>query len=210
MNDAWYREFRTAVDAFATLFVILYHHLVKIKFHHLMHLPEDLRRLGLVLSCFVLERKHRDWKRLSLFAFRSVEHSSVTDFVNYSVQEFCSGRFKFQETYLLQSEAVVLDGVSLCVSWSAVLRVGIVKRSDIVIIMFNGVEAVGRVVRFFDMGGDVDITVEIECFAPLGGGDWSTLHSTIEFVPATAVRHNAMWASRRHGVIHVLRPPVLL
>ena len=105
-----YTALREAVDEHAQLFVRLYHSLIKIKFHHLLHLPEDLLRLGCILSCFVTERKHRDWKAVTLFAFRNFEAQTIRDFVNYMVEEFASGRFKFCEAFLRKAKRSIIDG----------------------------------------------------------------------------------------------------
>ena len=55
---------RAAVDRHARLYCELYWHpkMFKVKWHHLMHLPDDLKRLGKFLSCFPMERKHKPIK----------------------------------------------------------------------------------------------------------------------------------------------------
>ena len=66
---------RVAVDNHATLFrkIYLAPRYYKIKWHHLLHLPDDLRRMGKLLSCFPMERKHKDTKVQMVNSFRCVE-----------------------------------------------------------------------------------------------------------------------------------------
>jgi len=69
------------------LFVIVYKGKgVKPKLHHLLHLVEDARDVGCMMSCFAMERKHRVVKKASLFAFRNFEHTITADLVNKQVQ----------------------------------------------------------------------------------------------------------------------------
>ena len=212
VTDAVYKALREAVDEHAVLFVRLYHSMVKIKFHHLMHLPEDLRRIGHILSCFVTERKHRDWKAVTLFAFRNFEAQTVRDFVNYMVEEFVSGRFKFKEFFLRKPKRSIIDGETLNFSQAAVLMVGEVRSKDIVCWRDNrGEMAVGEVKHFFAFDENDDlIYVWVRRLAAMGGDSWSLSNSRSCFVPAHALRANCVWGIRGPSLITALVPPVLL
>ena len=199
-----YAELRRAVDEHHQLFKRLYPNHIKVKFHHLLHLPEDLQHLGLVLSCFVTERKHRDWKRTSIWAFRHVEHQSTFDFVNYCVQEFVSGRFSFKPVYLVNPEQLV-DVWS--VSWTAITLAGCVRRGDVVVVISReGEHRVGECLRFWQR--DDDSFIEVLCYRRISKvlGEYSTDTSNIGFFRASSVKVRCAHAPSRKNVVHVLVP----
>jgi len=175
----------------------------------LLHLPDDLNELGVVVSCFVTERKHRDWKRFSLYAFRNTELSSTIDFVNYSIQEFVSGRFKFTESFLIEAEKVHIEGRSYDVAWKASVPAGEVHRNDVVVVVKGASIKVGKVLQFV---GDHDvICAKVEFYTKVRGSsnEYRTDRSTIEYVPCTALRTKCAWATMRPRVVLVLVPRVL-
>ena len=208
MTDTLYRKFRKLVDDHHRIFVTLYHSIIKIKFHHLLHLPEDLLRLQKILSCFVTERKHRDWKSISLYCFRSVESASTMEFVNYAVQEFVSGRLKFVETYLLEPETHRLWDTCFETSVAACLRAGEVRRRDVIIAQTINATVVGEVLRFFSFSET--IFVQMLCFEPLGNNDFGLNNARSLFISGSSVRAKCAWAHRRSEVIHVLVPSILV
>jgi hypothetical protein len=61
---------------------------IKPKFHHTLHLVEDARDLGCMLSCFAMERKHRTIKTACHNAYRHFEHTITSDLVNRQVTDF--------------------------------------------------------------------------------------------------------------------------
>ena len=69
MDEACHAELTSIIDRFRALFYEFFHQLIKIKFHHLGHLADDLLKIGKALNCFVLERKHRDYKSIVLHVF---------------------------------------------------------------------------------------------------------------------------------------------
>ena len=197
-----YAELRRAVDEHHQLFKRLYPNHIKVKFHHLLHLPEDLQHLGLVLSCFVTERKHRDWKRTSIWAFRHVEHQSTFDFVNYCVQEFVSGRFSFKPMYLVNPEQLV-DAWS--VSWQAITLAECVHRGDVVVVISReGEHRVGECLRFWQRGDD--LFIEVLCYRRISRvlGEHSTDTSNIGFFRASSVKVRCAHAPLRKNVVHVM------
>ena len=63
-NDVRPEQLLGRVHKFLELFVAAFGYDSQVpKFHWLLHLPEILARLGFLLNCFVLERKHRMGKR---------------------------------------------------------------------------------------------------------------------------------------------------
>ena len=205
-----YEYLRKLVDEHHVIFQKIYAQNIKVKFHHLLHLPEDLRRVGSVVSCFVTERKHRDWKRTSLYAFRNVEQQSTIDFVNYSIQEMVTGRFQFVEQYLAEPETLVVDGLKIEVATTAYLRAGEVRHRDVVIAGTADSTVVGEILRFFSCDGVV--VAEILAYEPIvdNAGDFSTVRCSTMYVDGASVRSKLMWSHRRKGVLHALLPPAAL
>jgi hypothetical protein len=58
-------------------FAGLYPKCAKIKLHLLLHIPGQLRKLGVNLSCFAAERKHKASKSVAAFAFRQWCHTML-------------------------------------------------------------------------------------------------------------------------------------
>eukprot|EP00959_Pyramimonas_sp_CCMP1952_P397427 8327534-Pyramimonas_sp.AAC.1 len=59
------------------MFTRLYPAATKPKFHQALHLPENMRCVGKLLSCFVTERKHRIAKRCALYVFRHIDNTVI-------------------------------------------------------------------------------------------------------------------------------------
>ena len=68
-----------------TLYRKLYREFIKPKFHHLLHLEENIDQIGFLLSCFVTERKHRSVKRAGLWTFSKYEHTLIADIVHRDI-----------------------------------------------------------------------------------------------------------------------------
>ena len=202
-----YIRFRRIVDDHHVIFIRLYSDHVKVKFHHL-HLPEDLLRIGTCISCFVTERKHRDWKRFSLYSFRHSEHQSTVDYVNYYVQELASGRFRFSECSLVDAVPVEFSA-SLFAAHGAFTSAGEIRRGDVVAARGNAGTIVGRVVTCF--GRDAETFVQIDAYRLLPGSscDFSVENATAVFVHASNVVAALMWCARNRQAIHVLLPAEL-
>ena len=95
MTEARYHAMSALIHDHRSIFAELYGDYVKIKFHHAGHIARDLYELGICLSCFPLERKHRTTKALIVWAFKNCEMTCVHDYVNYAVQSMVEGRFQF-------------------------------------------------------------------------------------------------------------------
>ena len=59
-------ELRQSIIDHHALYRRLYPDFIKPKFHQLLHVPENAEQLGVLLSCFVNERKHRSIKSAAL------------------------------------------------------------------------------------------------------------------------------------------------
>ena len=79
------RELGQSIIEHHTLYRKLYPEFIKPKFHHLLHLEENIDQIGFLLSCFVTERKHRSVKRAGLWTFSKYEHTLVADIVHRDI-----------------------------------------------------------------------------------------------------------------------------
>ena len=82
--------------------------------------------MGKMLSCFPMERKHKDIKVHMVNSFRSLEQTTVYSHLNATVYSITNGLTKFVEEYLLNP-----DGDR---STQAVLRVGRICKGDMVLV----------------------------------------------------------------------------
>ena len=62
---------RTLVAEHHRLAVSVYPEVIRPKAHYMFHVCDCIARFGVLLSCFVTERKHRESKRIAAHAFRS-------------------------------------------------------------------------------------------------------------------------------------------
>ena len=183
--------------------------MIKIKFHHLGHLADDLWKLGKPLSCFVLERKHRDYKKIVLYVFRSVEHTSTIDFVNFAISQFVSGKLRFEPFWLENPEHVMVGGISLQISWHLHSPIGEIHRDDVVIVLEDGCDPMVGVVKRFFQKNDDDIYAELASFEPVESGVWTEWRCASPkrvFVCVKCIKQNIAWCKRNPRVIRVLLP----
>ena len=114
------------------LYVRLYPQTVKPKWHHMLHLPQQYRAMGKILSCFVTERKHRSLKRAALYVFRYLEHTSLADLLTQQCEQIIDGHSLFQREFLVHPTTVDVFGMSLTRSSIAVLECGNIHARDII------------------------------------------------------------------------------
>ena len=169
---------RSAVDRHAVLFSELYDDpkMYKVKWHHLLHLPDDLLRLGKLLSCFPMERKHKDIKVHMVNNFKNVEHTTVCGYLNATVTSIINGQTQFKPDFLLDP----VDGRSS----RAVLQCGAIHRGDMVLFTLDdGRRALGEVKGFL-AASDSPLLAHVLAFTPCsrtGQRWWNTCdgHETI-------------------------------
>ena len=173
MTGALHATLAGAIAEHAVLFRRLYHAFIKVKFHHLVHVPDDLLRLGKVISCFAPERKHKDVKTSVVHVYNQVEHTTTFGYLNSYVQDVVEGRFQFDEQYISTSKRRKLDiaGIQMDTSAEAALKCGGVKRDDYVLIRTGGALRLGRVVLFYAMGDF--ITVHVREATAVDPGTWT-------------------------------------
>lgn len=70
-------QLQLAIEQHAEQYKALFPDFTKPKFHHALHLPEHIRFVGKLLSCWVTERKHRAVKAAAQWHFRTPERSTT-------------------------------------------------------------------------------------------------------------------------------------
>ena len=144
------------------LFLGLYPQLVKIKFHYLWHVPDDLYRLGYSISCFAMERRHKDWKSFVLWCFKHFESTSTRDALNLMLHQICSKQFKFDAYWLDDPrKGRLLGDIEVEVASVVHTPFATLTSGDVVLASLDGaVHAVGRVGRFLSVRGEIVTTFE--------------------------------------------------
>ncbi len=196
------------IEAHREALVILYGHIqgsVKPKFHHLQHVPQNIRFLKKSLSCFTTERKHRETMSRALNAFRNVEHTVVHDMVSMQVQTFMDRESLFKEEFLRDPRDHIIRGIQFSTSTVACLRCGDVHRGDVVMLTTKDV---GEVQRFW-MHGD-RIMVVLHHWRRVVGDDQCLWRRSAEQVDAFLMAHAVLsvcaWLDVGDGITRVLQP----
>lgn len=150
-------DIEITIQQHGDLFVQLYKDVVKPKFHYLYHIPDHIRSIGKLLSCFATERRHRTAKTPAAYIFNHFE-STLTKTQLCRIVGNLSAT-SFVPTYLLnrcdlpahaaQCLQEILPGLSGPCSFSASARLlcGTVHRGDVVMLTNK---RVGDVMKFFD------------------------------------------------------------
>ena len=94
-------ELRRCIDEHHEIYKRLYPGYIKPKWHQMLHIPEDVADLGLLLSCFVTERKHRAVKRAALWTFRHFDHTLIADVVYREMENMRSSSDLFCKESLI-------------------------------------------------------------------------------------------------------------
>ena len=184
------------------LYVSLYPNAVKPKFHHLLHICENVQTLGALLSCFPTERKHRVVKSRALHVFRNFEHTVLRDLVNEQLEKL-GEETQYAEVCLVQPQSVKVNGDELSKSTIAHLPCGGVHAGDLV---FCTDGLVHQVVGFWESAGNVALqTVPLQ---NLPDGSWFKSVHRMSFVDAGACICSLAFAKRQRGVFRVVLPLV--
>ena len=202
-------KLREYLHLHAKLFRKLYPLAAKPKFHHLLHLVDNIEFLGKLLSCFVTERKHRQSKKSALHVFRHMEHTVLADMVNKFCGAMTSGKL-FRRMALIDPRPQYLPhsvGLQLMRATAALLPCGQIAAGDIVYLTNH---VVGRVAGFWGEDGDPDnITVEIHAFARESADCPNIVRersaSTIYEV-AESIIDACVWLYKDEGLIQVIEP----
>ena len=112
------------------------------KFHHLYHVPDMIRWLNKLVSCFVLERKNKATKDAARECFRHIEHTVVVDLVNRLCVNAESNESSYRMQFLV--DPCPTSVTSTLSAAAAVLHLGTVHVSDLVFLMDRSVAKVVR------------------------------------------------------------------
>lgn len=188
----------------------LYGDYVKPKGHHAFHIPDGALWLGKLLSCFVTERKHKAIKRAALYVFRHIEHTVLIDVVNGMFQQVVDGHDLYRTNFLISPHDVLLAGLALRRSRSAVLKtIGHVHVNDL---MIDDNARVGKARAFWQQYPQPDLFVELDLYRCVGGDVrvWATTNPKRIFVNANTMIDTLLWYEDSAGIIRVAIPPALL
>ena len=125
------------------------------------HLHDDIVRLGKVIGCFAMERKHKDVKRHVVHVSRNVEYSCTIHYLNAWCESIATGNFRYGPRGLLKPRSVADSRQRF--SPNAELAIEHIEFCDIAqFTKEDGVMCVAEVQRFFstDVGDDVHLLVK--------------------------------------------------
>jgi len=148
--------------------------IVKPKLHQLHHVVDGMEFVGKLLSCFVTERKHRETKAHALTVFRHMEQTVLKDMVHSQCEQIANGIDLYREAFLVRPSKLAVQGRTLNRAKSAVLRVGEIVAGDIVLSRGDGA---GRVIGFWNLGGDSSDAIFVEAYALSHVGNDATLRT---------------------------------
>ena len=199
---------RKLIEKHGALFVTLYGQHVKPKFHHLLHVTENVEFLGRLLSCFVTERKHRQTKRTAVWHFRHIDNSVLTDLVSELYDGFAGDAGTLLDRqYLVDPKAFQLGDHTFYHSKHAALECGMVSAGDLV---YTTTGAVCKVINFWS--GSVDsyenMSVRVEAYTPSHSGPerWTTTTPTSATFDVACIMDAVMWAPCAVGEVRVIPP----
>ena len=192
------RELGQSIIEHHELYRKLFPECIKPKSHHLLHVEENINHIGLLLSCFVTERKHRSVKRAGLWTFRNYEHTLIADIVHRDI-----GRLQSED---LLSRENLLDPQELIgyrTSKAAHLPCGDVQHGDI--IAYRG-KRVLEVQRCWCSPNSTDIVLQgLSLIATEIDSKWRR-GGEVLFVPVEGVVQACAWAQQGDS-LRIVTPP---
>ena len=196
-------ELRQSIIDHHALYRRLYPDFIKPKFHQVLHVSENAEQLGVLLSCFVNERKHRSIKSAALWTFRYYESTLISDVVRQELERLRDETLFLRETLL--SPVAYRDMLTATV---ARLPFGEVRKGDL--IACRG-RRILEVVRFWQRGGADDsaaIVVEGRLLSATDNAAlWcSAADSDVVFLPSLEMVAALAWAYKGAHLRAVLPP----
>jgi len=189
-------------------FKLIYPGFIKPKWHHMLHIPDNMKELGVLLSCFVTERKHRIVKNAACHVFRHYEHTVLADLVNRQAQDFADGKV-LQRWNMLNPKTIHIEkGVAMQKAAVASLPCGEVRTGDLVALRGR---RVGRLIAFWSdsAGEDAEIAaqfVEYRLSSVRGPIGVVTSTEVTCFSDVAEIIGPLVWASRSDSAITVVLP----
>ena len=191
-------ELQRTIDNHHEMYKRLYPEWIKPKWHQMLHIPEDVKDLGLMLSCFVTERKHRSIKRAAVWTFRHYDHTLISDIVYRELENLRSEAAIFHKQYLISP--VATHGMETSTRASFVF--GDAHRGDLIACR-------GRVIIEVDRMWQQSQSIVVQG-RPLIATDkathWRRAMSGVAFVPAADLVGVLKWAQQGDR-LRVILPP---
>ena len=196
-----YVELRRLVDEHSQLFVHLYgEDAAKPKFHHLLHLPENLKFLGKVIGCLPGERKHRRAKAVGRWASRHPEKNIVNGMLNEIVHNIDSR--SFAAFYLHEPQWRSFGFLSVLAASTATLPCGEVNRGMLVLCRDS---SVGEVLAFMDDGSG-NIVVQLHMLTRTDDPKTFRQHGFNDFRDADAIVAKLTYYRFSREAVRVILP----
>jgi len=186
------------IEAFSSLYP---NHAVP-KLHQMHHLINEA--LGVLLSCFVTERKHRTTKRAALFVFRHIDNAVITDMVNRQCDTIQGNvNSLMHRTFLVSPKQHQLNGMDFERSREAVLSCGQLRINDM---LYLTNDTIGKAIGFWKFPNQTSICVQVEIHEPSGEENRFDLESSSStIVDASEVVDAVMWSVSR-GTMFIIKP----
>ena len=188
------------IQQHALLFRQLYPDAVRPKLHYMLHIPATLQRLGVNVSCFVTERKHRETRRAAASIFRHFEKTLTLNGLNRHVQQL-QDPLMFQPTRLDKPtraewalpclQDIMPEAVEARSATRAQHTCGLICRGDVALVQRGENAHVGQVLVFLEgtsSTGRVMQYVLLAEYTALFEDQWSTLDATPRLHELSAVK----------------------
>jgi hypothetical protein len=188
------------IEQYIALYVRVYPTAPTPKLHQLLHIPDNIRFLGKLLSCFVTERKHRAAKRASLFVFRGIDNTVISSMVSRQCDAVAGPSSLFDRTSLINPTNHTVGRICFKRAKSALLPCGVARAGDVVYLIDD---RVGHLDLFWGSGDH--ICAKLEMYTNVGDRRWSTVHPTQLFVHSDAIMDCVMY-SRIGDEIFIIPP----
>jgi hypothetical protein len=196
---------RAAIFEHARLYVKLYGHVLRPKFHHIFHIPDNVEFLQKLMSCFVCERKHKMTKNKAREKFAHFEQAVIVSLVNQFCCHMSKNDTPYLVNFLIEPQSVALpDGREALRSIAACLECGGVHRGDIV---YLASRSVVKVMSFWEGLGS-EIVAQIEYYVEVDHAKnlWDTSDPSVHFVDVATIVAAIPIQQRSANVLRIVVP----
>ena len=177
------------------------------KFHHLLHIPDEIEWLARMIWCFVTERKHQDIKQVARSACNQVEHAVLHDFLNSTVQNYIARGYNFVPKYMEKPQHVTVSAsLAMWVSTSIVMECGTVSQFDVIYLRDN---TVAEALEFWQSPGNESIAAKVRFFkyVKIDDMDLWRVCNDIRFIDIELIAEPVCWCVPYKGHIRITPPP---
>ena len=180
----------------------------KIKFHHALHLPDDLHRLDCkTFSTFTTEAKNKDALAIVNAADKSIEKTATATFLHNDLQAMIDSTKFARHSYLDGNVKCFLVGGTKCwTSKQSVLPGGSINHGDFVYLVGG---SIGKVLNIFDFDrSDEHLVVQIEIHQPLEAAPmrFSLNIDSVTCVSSVDIVEPVWWRQSPNGFIVAIVP----